>query len=342
MTIRSTSLRGTFIAAICTAALAPCSLHADWTTFSLSPFTQTFASYQVANLPDGRFVYGSTNSLSLQTTFGSAPFTSYSGVPSWDPSAVAVESNTLGVVGTGMFGATNIYTFNPSSTSTAFTAIPGVTIQNYTMTFRDAASLYVGGGNGSASNGFGQDNSVSYVKLDGSANKVIIDNVSSFSAGIALDAAGNLYVADDDDLKLYKFTPAQLTLAITGSPLAITDGTFVTTLRADGSIAVDSMGRVWSAGFQINGIDMYDPSNNSSENFLPGLDNDDYVVSTFSNGTDGYVAYLNASGSNAGSSVTYGYQKTVTVVPEPASAALLTGGVAFVASLRRRKASRAV
>ncbi len=322
------------------AAFAVCAssstLSAAWVTLQLPNLTETFGSYQSANLSDGRFVFGTTNQLDTQNTFGSSALTSFSNAQTWDPSSVAVQSNTLGAIGVGTFAPSGIYTFDPSNPSSAFTAIPGLSIQNYHMEFRDSSSLFVVGANGSQPGLFSQDNSLSYVKLDGSVNKVIIDNISSFSGGFTLDLAGNLYITNDDDLKLYKFTPAQLNAAIAGAALSITDGSYVTTLRADGSVAVDAMGRIWSAGFQINGIDLYDPSNGASANFTPGFNNDNYVVSDFSDGANDYISYINASGTDAGSSLTYGYEKSSNLVPEPSSTALLAFGIAGVACRRRR------
>src|SRR5258707_1265088 len=78
------------------------------------------------------------------------------------------------------------------------------------------------------------------------------------------DAAGNLYVGDNDNQKVYKFTAVQLSLAISGTPLAITDGTFVyQSINSLGSMAVDGLGRIWSSGYLANGLQVYDPTSNT-------------------------------------------------------------------------------
>ena len=99
---------------------------------------------------------------------------------------------------------------------------------------------------------------------------------------------------------------------------------------------MDGLGRIWSAGFQINGIDVYDPADGGLANFIPDQPNDNYVVSTFSVGANNYVGYLDASGSTAGSALTYGYDSVTNLVPEPTAGALLVIGLAAISGRRRR------
>ena len=343
MKIRSAFLREALLLAAFAVCSSASTLRAAWTSFDLPNLTQAFGSYQAANLSNGRFLYGTNSQLYRQTGFGGAAIAPFANSESWDPSSLAIGGDTLGAIGGGTFGPSGIYTFNPSDSSTPFAPIPGLSIQNYSLVFRNASGLFVAGANGSAPGPFGgNENAVSYVTLDGGTNKVIIDNVSAFSGGIAIDLQGNLYVTaanefgDPDDLKLYKFTAQQLTAAISGSPLSIADGAYLTTLRADGSIAVDGLGRIWSAGFQIDGIDVYDPADGGLANFVPAGPNDNYVVSTFSDGITSYVGYLNASGTSAGSAVTYGYDSVTHLVPEPAAVSLLVIGFSAIHGRRRR------
>ena len=305
---------------------------AAWTEIALPPLSSTFAAYRNGYLPDGRFLFGTGGSLSRQNTLGGNTLSSYSAPQSWDPSFVTLFNDSLGVIGAGGFsGPSQIFTFDPSDLDTVFAPIPGLSIQNYSAEFQDAGSLLVGGNNGT-----GGSHAISYVTLDGATNKVIIDDISTFSGAFAKDAAGNLFVSDNDDLSLYKFTAAQITNAIlSASPLSITDGVLVTTLNKNGSIAVDSQGRIWSSGFQSSGIDMFDPSTGTTTAFVPGFDNSNYIVSTFSDGITKYVGYLNAEGFSAGDALNFGYESDVNLVPEPSGAVLLLWG--FLALLSRRK-----
>jgi len=319
--------------------------HASWTTHSLPNLPQMFGSYRVDHLSDGRFVYGTNNALYQQDSFGSGAYTQFvdSGSSTFDPSFVAVASNTQAAVGQGTFGASNLLLLNPSTTtSQAFTPLgtPAVSMQNYSGMFWNGSNMLIGGGNGTTSNGFGgQMHSINYVSADGTTNKIIIDDISLFSGDFAVDSSGDLYVSDNDDLNLYKFTQAQINSAISGTALSITDGTLVTTLAKNGSIAVDSQGRIWSAGFQTNGIDAYDPDTGLSRTFTPGEDNSNYIVSTFSDGADDYVAFINADGTNAGAAVSYGYDMTDNLaVPEPSTVLLFfLGGCAVFRVYARRK-----
>ena len=118
-------------------------------------------------------------------------------------------------------------------------------MQNYSGVFRNATSLYVGGGNGANST-----HAISYVDLTTQTTKVIIDDISTYSTGFARDAAGNLYVGDNDNNSVYKFTATQLSLAISGTPLTIADGTFVyQSINSLGSMAVDASGRIGPLAF---------------------------------------------------------------------------------------------
>lgn len=316
---------------------------AEWTTLSLPPLAQSYATYRAAHTPEGLLVYGSNNALDLQTSFGSAPLNHYSQAGTWFPSDVAVFGATFGAIGSGDFSGGSISLFDPSNLATAFTPIAGVDLQSYSLEFRDAAGLYVGGANGSESTPFGKMHSLSYVSLDGAVNKVIVDNISMFSADFAVDLEGNLLVANNDNGGLYRFTPAQITAAIAGAPLNLASGEQLTTLVKKGSLAVDGLGRVWSAGFEGPGIDVFDPATGEKFTFYPQggseeADNANYIVTTFQREGESYVGYINAAGASAGSALTYGYDRAEALVPEPSSALLLMGGAAFVVARRRSRA----
>lgn len=339
-------LRKAFVPALAAFLSFVAPVRAAWTTLSLPPLSQSFGSYQMGHLPDGRLVYGSSNDLDVQTTFGAASLGDYANALAWDPSGVAIYNSLLGAVGRGTSGSSPIYLFNPSDLNSGFTAITGISIQNYSLTFRNDGHLYVGGQNGSQENMFalGQKHAVSYLTTDGQTNKVIIDNISEFSAGFAVDLAGDLYVSTTDydsnfnpqPLQLYKFTATQIAGAISGTALTLAEGEHLTTLTKNGSLAVDGLGRIWAAGFGGAGFEMYDPVTDTRTTFVPGLPNANYVVTTFSDGVDDYVGYINASGTSSGATLTYGYDKAANLVPEPGASLLLLLGLAGFAARRRR------
>lgn len=324
-----------------TSALLGSQAVAEWTTFSLPPLAQPFATYRAAHLTDGRLVYASNDDLDLQVAFGAGAISDYENAGTWFPSDVAVRGN-VGAIGNGVFTGGTISLFDPTNLATTFTPIAGVNLQNYSLEFRNDQGLYVGGANATETTDFGKMHALSYVSLDGAVNKVIIDNISMFSGDFAIDLQGNLLVTDDDDNKLYRFTPAQIDAAIAGAPLAITQGELITTLVKTASLAVDGLGRVWSAGFEEAGIDVYDPVNGLNVTLYPtggtsAADNTNYVVNTFTKDGESYVSYLNASGATKDSTLTYGYDKAVALVPEPATGLFLAGAAVFLVARRRSR-----
>jgi hypothetical protein len=318
------------------AAVAVSEVSAEWTQFNLPSLFDAYSPTAVANLTDGRYLFANAGSYYLQDAFGFSSYTAYSNVApgnNADPSFIAVWDATRAVAGGGGFGASDLYSFDPSSTTAPTFTANGLSLQNYSGVFRDASSLYVGGVNGT-----GSTHSISYVNLDALTTKVIIDNISTYSSGFARDAAGNLYVGDTDDGKVYKFTVAQLNLAISGSALAITDGAFVHQFNNGlGTMAVDAEGRIWSAGFAANGLVVYDPVLDTESTVVPGLTNANYMVTTFSVGGQGYVAYTDqANPGQAGSALYYGYQ----VIPEPATFVLTAAGLIVLAAWRHKQHRR--
>ena len=305
---------------------------AGWTQFSLPNLADAYSPTALVNLPDGRYVFANQGTYYSQDAFGTASYTPYSNVGpgnAADPSFIAVWDADHAVAGGGGFGASDLYRFDPSSLSAPTFTAQGLSLQNYSGVFRDATSLYVGGANGT-----GSTHAISYVDLSTATTKVIIDNISTYSCDFARDADGNLYVGDNDDGKVYKFAGAQLSLAISGSALSITDGTFVHQFSNGlGTMAVDAEGRIWSAGFAENGIQVYDPISDAETTVIPSLNNANYKVTAFSVGGQGYVAYLDqANPGQGGSAQYYGFE----AIPEPGTLGLTLAGLALLTSWRRK------
>ena len=301
----------------------PC--QAAWTTLSL-PDTTSWANTTMGHLSDGRFIYGHNGALVQQDTFGSSAVSPYSNDPAGDYSFVT--SQFLGIGGSS---PQPVYSFTGGNTTSSFTIFPS-SYQVYHAVNYDTTSMILVGTAGGNSDLAYLNTSGTYVTL--------IDGISSYSGGIASDASGNVYVADNDDLKIYKFTAAQISSAIGGTSLTMTAGTFIANLGVSGSLAVDSAtNRLYASGYQLEGIQVFDMTLSQSGSITPGLANTNYQVSTFSDGSNDYVGWVNRNGWSGGDTVTYGYDFSSQVtVPEPSTFLLLAlsaaGGLAV---LRRRK-----
>ncbi len=311
---------------------------AVWSTLALPPLAQPYAAPSMAHLPDGRFLFGSQGSIHLQQTWGAAATAVFSSVPAGvDPSFIAVRSDTAGLIGAGGWGASGFYTFAPSDSASAFTPVLGVTTQNYAGAWRDAAGFYSAGADTGSG---GTHHGIRYIAFDGSVNRVLIEDISVYSCGFARDAAGDLYVGDNDDGKVYRFTAAQLDAVIAGgAALTVADGVFVHDFGGGGNLttlACDGLGRLWAAGWLENGINVFDPVSGIHTHLTPDLDNANYAVTAFERGGAAYVGWINQSDPfSAGTSQTYGYAPAAQAIPEPAAAGLALLGAA-VAVLRRR------
>jgi len=314
-----------------------------WITLDLPNLNAPPGVLAVSHLPDGRFIYGNGNALYTQNTFGATGVTSFASVPSVDPSFITVLNNTTAVIGAGGgFGVSPVYQFNPSSpASPGFSAV--TTLQNYAGAPAGASSLFIDGSNGSGTNDFDlPNNAVSYVTLAGQ-QQLLVDNAGGFSSGLAVDGTGDLFVSDDDNFGVYKFTAAQVQNAIAHATTLslLGDGTLLHTFDADvvGSLAVDADGRIWAAGFGANGLFWFDPSSGLSGSLNPetGSATDPaYTLSTFSANGSNYVSYIWQSDFANGSTVHYGYD-TVQNVPEPATVTLWAALAAGVAAFCKRR-----
>ncbi len=311
-----------------------------WVTLDLPDLTTSAehgGALAFSQLPDGQLVYGNDNTLYLQNSFGLSNLTEFATPPDVDPSFISVLNSTTAVVGAGQFVNTPVYQFNPSNPATPnYTS--NVTIQNFSAAPASGSSYYVAG-----ENDINGNNAISYVTLNGT-QQLVVDPAGQYSAGLAVDSGGSLYVGDNDNNSVYEFTAAQVLNAVAHSTvLTLAQGQLLYTFSADvvGSLAVDAEGRIWAAGYGAPGFFWYNPASGLSGMFDPedaAADPDSaYTLSTFSTNGTGYVSYVWQSDFSNGSTVVYGYD-TVQDVPEPASSALLAALAAgAVAWWQRRR-----
>ncbi len=323
-----------FILLALSLAFARPALGQVFNTINLPDLSATPPAVAFSHLSDGRLVYGNANSLYLQSTFGASGLTTFATPPGVDPSFITVLSNNAALVGGGGFGPSSpIYQFNPSIPATPnYTRVPlAADLQNFTAAKAGASAAYVVGSNGSGTNVFdGPASAVTYVTLSGQSQP-LVDNAGGFSAGIAVDGGGNVFVGNDDDNSVYKFTSAQVVNALTNSHvLTFADGTLVHTFAVDvvGSIAVDAEGRLWASGFGADGLFWFNPTTGVGGTLTPEAPGGAYNLSTFSAGGIDYVSYVWQSGFSPNSTVIYGYN-AVQNVPEPATSALIAGAAAM-------------
>ena len=312
---------------------------ADWVRFELPHLSSPWAPVAMEHLPDGRVLYGESGNLYLQAAWNSATFNPFTSEPAGiDPSFIAAWDESTAVLGAGGWNPSDLYRFDPSAATGSFSAL-GPSVQNYHGVFRDAAGLYIGGADTGPDN---NQHGIRYVSLDGSINRILIDGISTYSCGFDIDRNGDLYVGDNDDGKVYRFTAPQLSLAMTGTPLSITDGELIHDFGEGGnltSLAVDGLGRIWAAGWQHNGLKVYNPALDQEFTYIPDLTNANYRVDAFEKDGVFYISYLTeADPSTAGSAVWYGYDEAAGyAIPEPTGLVWLALGSGLVLGVRRRR-----
>jgi len=321
-----------FIAAVAfaIASITPLSA-AEWTSFSIGKLSGF--STAIAPRPDGRFILGMNGGLYLQTTFGSGTKTLVpNGGLTFDPSFVAVRNDTSALLGAGgVGGPSGLHAFNPSSPTTAVTSTALASLQNYTAAYwkhptSGREGWLIGGANGTAS-----AHNVSFVSLDGTKVGAITGDLCTYSAGIAVDAAGNLFTAifeldnapnASDAEKVFKFTADQVdgavaaVIAASPAPVARSTAQFLFKFDAAASIAVDAQNRVWAGGFKTSSLQCYDPATQLSRTFVPdhapivgAAGPTTYQVHTFTRSSVNYVAFLGTDlFTSADTALMYGYK----------------------------------
>lgn len=322
------------ITSLAVAAFAATSLvcQAAWNIIPL-PDTDDWQNTALSHRDDGRFIYGHTGTLLVQNTFGEAATTPYANAPSGDFGFV-----TRSHVGITFGGTSSFDSSNPNSSFTQQDTTLGVPY----------AGVSIGGGNliMTAAAAFGQPSGIFHMSSSGTLSTLVAD-FSTYSGGVAVDDVGNVYAAfagnfgDANDGNIYRFTAAQIAAALSGNiTLALADAEFIGDLGVTGSLAIDSANqRLYATGYQLNGIQMLDLLTDTQGTIIvPGYDNTNYQVMTFSDGTEDYVGWVNRSGFAGNDTVVYGYDLAA-AVPEPGTTGLLL--LAGLGLLRRpsRKAS---
>ena len=301
------------------AAIAPARA-SIWTTQTIHTAPANFYATSLAHLPDGRFVLGFQGKVFVQSALDSPAKTDVpAGALSLDPSFVAVASATSALVGAGGFGgASGLHGFNPSSPESGVTASPLASIQNYNGVFWKSPApggpegWIIGGGNGA-----GGAHNLTFVSVDGSRIGALTGTISAYSGGLAADALGNVYAATydldaffnptPDANKVYRFAAASIEARVqailagsaTPGPVPLSVATFYYRFDGTASLAVDSLGRVWAAGFgAMNHLQVFDPASATMSRMVPdhpaytsGTEMM-YTVRSATMGGTGHVAFL--------------------------------------------------
>lgn len=268
----------------------------------------------LAHLPDGRFVLGAQGGLSVQTAWGLPGRTTIgAGGVDFDPAFLAVRdaSSALLGAGGGFGGSSGLHGFNPGHPSQPLTSAPLAAMANFSAVWWQPPGLAQGGWLIAGTNGPAGKHNITFLSADGTRSGPVTAELSTFSAGIATDAAGNLYAAlyelsGSDAEVVLKFPAAQVETAVTAvlnqtaAPLAKAAGTRLFQFDSTGTLAVDAAGRVWASGFKVNHLQVYDPSTGASRRFVPdhapmaGGADVLYQVRTFSRNGEPYAAFLAA------------------------------------------------
>lgn len=305
---------------------------AEWTSFAIGQLNSF--SFAHAHRPDGQFIFGSNGQLSIQTTFG-APGTTpvaNTGPVTFDPSFIAIRSASEGLIGAGGFGgASGLYRFDPGAPGTSINSGALATLQNYAAAFwthptSGRQGWLIIGGNGTPGD-FANATNLSFVSTDGQTKGALTGDLCSYSGGIDVDAAGNVFIAladvtPEENNRVIKFTADQVDGAVNGlltaTPATLTRSAATNVLQGDASssLAVDSAGRIWLGGYQIAHLQAFDPATGVTRRFLPdhaplpgASGPPSYAVRQFTRNGAGFVSFLaNDSFYTFGSTLSLGYK----------------------------------
>jgi hypothetical protein len=262
-------------------AIVPVAAFSQWTSFS--PGTLGSFSFTHNHRPDGRFVFGTAGAVRVQDSFGSNAFTTVSNIGSvvFDPSFIIIDPSDNGLIGGGGFsGPSGLFSFSPATPTADIGTSPLATLQNYAATWWQHPSSGRSGWLIAGGNGIGGSHNLTFVSSTGTFIGAVTTALSSFSGGVAADAAGNVFAALADfnpevNNLIIKFTADQIDAAVlailTGAPTPLVRIQAQTVLQAaaSGALAVDAAGRLWMGGFQIDHLQAFDPNTSVTRRFYP-------------------------------------------------------------------------
>ena len=300
-----------------------------WQTITVGTFAvDLINATALAHLPDGRFLLGFQGQISAQNSWSQPGRTNLNlnGVEP-DPSFIAVRNATSALVGAGGgFGLnTGVHALNPTG---SLQAAPLATLQNFACAYWHSPTTSREGWLIGGTNGPTGKHAVSFVSLDGSKTGLVTQELCTYSAGLAVDAGGNVFVTlyelpgsplEFDAERVLKFSATQVESAIaaivSGSPAPLAKNAAASLFKFDSasSLAVDQRGRLWASGPKHSRLQVYDPSNGAWQRVVPdhapiiGATDVVYQVATFSRNGENYVSYLaQDEAGTAGTAVLYG------------------------------------
>ena len=282
----------------------------------------------LAHLPDGRFLLGLQGSLSAQTTWAQPGKANLplSGVE-LDPSFIAVRNATSALVGEGGgFGlTTGVHSLNPAGSLQAASL---ASLQNFVGTYWHSPTTTREGWLVGGTNGPTGKHAVSFISLDGSKVGLVTQELCTFSSGLTVDGAGNLFVAlyelpgspaEAEADRVLRYSAAQVETAVAAVlagvpvPLAKNAATLVFGFESASSLAVDQRGRLWASGPKFSRMQVYNPANGAIQRVVPdhapisGATDVVYQVRTFSRAGEDYISFLaQDEAGTPGTAVVYG------------------------------------
>ena len=299
----------------------------EWTSFQVG--TLSSYSFTHTHLDDGRFLFGTAGQISVQDRFDSETQTTVAkpiGL-SFDPSFIATRSVSQALIGGGGYsGPSGLYVFDPSTPTTPITTPALTTLQNYSAVYWKHPTSTREGWLVVGTNASGGNSNLTFVSADGLTVGAVTGTLSDYSGGMAATANGDIYAvrssSGPSEGQVIKFTANQIdaavaSLATTPAPLALNAAEVIYQGSASGSIAVDSLSRIWLGGYQIDYLQAYDPASGVTRRFYPdhaplanALGAPTYAPKTFTRNADAYVSFLANDGFYAtGSDLVIGYKK---------------------------------